>query len=87
MQFRELISELSKTAVDVNCFTSHDAFLEYAGHVSKVELRLFPYGWEPNKEEKLAWEIYGPAEQLPEHWTKPDYEAILSDIFYTIQNL
>jgi len=86
MQFRELISELSKTAVDVNCFTSHDAFLEYAGHVSKVELRVFKNGWS-RAGPTLCWEIYGPNKLLPEHHPEQDYAAILSDISFKIQNL
>lgn len=48
---------LFKKALEVQRQTRHDVFVDYSGHINNVSLRVFEFGWVPDKMPDVSMEI------------------------------
>ena len=47
---QDLINEIMTKAIEISKNTKSTIFVDYAGHVNWLEVRIFVNGWEENKD-------------------------------------
>jgi len=86
---REYIVKITGLAYDVNSKTNHDVFVDFAGHVDSITVRVDLGGWNKDKDEDYKWSAYF---DKPEEWsdgegTPDQFEKTARDVIHYLKEL
>jgi hypothetical protein len=54
----QLVLDIMQLGVEISENTKTDVFVEYAGHVDHLSMRIYEDGWEKDKEEYYSRNVY-----------------------------
>lgn len=65
---KKLLSDIQTLAIEITTKTKHDVFVDYAGHVNTINIRICYGGWVPDMytEDLLYLSLNGPHEKFRE---------------------
>lgn len=79
----ELVLDIMQLGVEISKNTETDVFVDYAGHVDQILVRIYVGGWEKDKEHYIK-NVYL---DETEHRTEEDIIATLEEIYAELVNI
>ena len=80
----QLVLDIMRLGVEISKNTTTDVFVEYAGHVDLLCVKIYKGGWEKGKDEELYKNIYLNANG---YRTEEDIIASLEEIYAELENI
>ena len=79
----KLVLDIMQLAVEISENTKTDVFVEYAGHVDQLSVRIYEYGWRKGKEHYDRY-VYLDTD---ENRTEEDITETLEEIYAELANI
>lgn len=72
---KELLQKIILKVYEINEETKHTVFLDFSGHVDKLQIRIYEKGWKDEEDATLNKEAY-----LDESTSKEQLKEILKEL-------
>lgn len=72
---KELLQKIILKVYEINEETKHTVFLDFSGHVNKLEIRIYEKGWKVEEDATLKKEAY-----IDESDSKEQLKEILKEL-------
>ncbi len=72
---KELLQKIILKVYEINEETKHTVFLDFSGHVNKLEIRIYEKGWKDEEDATLKKEAY-----IDESDSKEQLKEILKEL-------